>query len=76
MFPEGHFGGAVVVAHAWLQADMQVQLVLGVVLGPGYLFKAVGLGMDEFSVLGNRFVGITIDREKDKLDVVKGDFDI
>lgn len=64
MFPEGHFGGAVVVAHTWLQADMQVQLVLGVVLGPGYLFKAVGLGVDELGVLGNRFVWVATDREE------------
>ena len=62
VFPEGHFGGAVVVSHAWLQADVQVQLVLGVVLGPGDLLKAVGLGVDELGVLGNRFVGIAADR--------------
>lgn len=64
MFPEGHFGGTVVVTHTWLQADMQVQLVLGVVLGPGHLFEAVGLGMDELGVLGNWFVGIPADREE------------
>ncbi len=64
MFPKGHFGGAVVVAHTWLQADMQVQLVLRVVLGPGDLFKAVCLGVDELGVLGNWFVGISRGREK------------
>lgn len=58
VFPEGHFGGAVVVAHTWLQSDVQVQLVLRVVLGPGDLFKAVGLCVDELGVLGNRFVWI------------------
>lgn len=62
VFPEGHFGGAVVVAHTWLQSDVQVQLILGVVLGPGDLFKAVGLCVDELSVLGNRFVWIATKR--------------
>lgn len=62
VFPEGHFGGAVVVAHTWLQSDVQVQLVLGVVLGPGDLFKAVGLCVDELGVLGNRFVWIATER--------------
>lgn len=64
MFPEGHFGGTVVVAHTWLQANMQVQLVLGVVLRPGHLFKAVGLCVDELGVLGNWFVWIPAAREK------------
>lgn len=64
MFPEGHFGGAVMVTHTWLQADMQVQLVLGVVLGPGYLFKAIGFGVDELGVLRDRFVWVATDREQ------------
>lgn len=63
VFPEGHFCGAVVVAHTWLQSDVQVQLVLGVVLGPGNLFKAVGLCVDELGVLGNWFVWIAAERE-------------
>ena len=58
VLPEGHLGGAVVVAHARLQADVQVQLVLGVVLGPGHLLEAVGLGVDELGVLGHWLVGI------------------
>lgn len=62
VLPEGHFGGAIVVAHAWLQPDVQVQLVLGVVLGPGNLFKTVGLCVNELGVLGNRFVWITTER--------------
>lgn len=62
VFPEGHFGGAIVVAHSWLQPDVQVQLVLGVVLGPGDLFKTVGLCVNELGVLGNRFVWITTER--------------
>lgn len=62
VFPEGHFGGAIVVAHSWLQPDVKVQLVLGVVLGPGNLFKTVGLCVNELGVLGNRFVWITIER--------------
>lgn len=64
MFPEGHFGGTVVVAHTWLQANMQVELVLGVVLRPGHLFEAVGLSVDELGVLGNWFVRIPAAREK------------
>lgn len=64
MFPESHFGGTVVVTHTWLQANMQVQLVLRIVLGPGHLFKAVGLCVDELGVLGNWFVGISVDREE------------
>ena len=65
--PEGHFGGSVVIAHAGLQADVQVQLVLGVVLGPGHLLEAVGFGVNELGVLRNGLVGVAEDtRETEK----------
>ncbi|KAF3841227.1 hypothetical protein F7725_007089 [Dissostichus mawsoni] len=58
VFPEGHLGSAVVITDTRLQADVQVQLVVWVVLGPGHLLEAVGLGVDELSVLWHWFVGI------------------
>lgn len=61
VLPEGHLGGAVVITDTRLQANVQVELIVGVVLGPGYLFKAVGLGVDELGVLWHRFVGIPAD---------------
>lgn len=57
--PEGHLGGAVVVSHPGLEADVEVKLVLGVVFGPGHLLEAVGFGVDELCVLGNRLVWIS-----------------
>lgn len=70
MFPEGHFGGTVVIAHTWLQANMQVKLILGVVFGPGHLFEAIGLGVDELGILGNWFVGIPGDKKERLLNVI------
>lgn len=61
VFPEGHFGGPVVITNPRLQANVQVQLIIGVVLGPGYLLKTVGLGMDELGVLWHRLVRIPVD---------------
>ena len=66
VFPEGHLGGSVVVPDAGLQADMEVQLILGVVLRPGYLLEAVSLGVDELSVLRNRLVGVPDSRERER----------
>ena len=60
--PEGHLGGTVVVADAWLQPDVEVQLVLGVVLGPGHLLETVGFGVDELGVLGDRLVRVAGDK--------------
>ena len=59
--PEGDLGGAVVVPDPGLQADVQVQLLLGRVLGPGHLLEAVGLGVDELGVLGHGLVGVAGD---------------
>lgn len=56
--PERHLGGSVVVPDSGFEADVKVKLVLGVVLCPGDLLKAVGLGVDELGVLRNRLVGI------------------
>ena len=58
--PEGHLVGTVVVAHAWFQAYVQILLFLAVELAPHYLFKAVGLGVDELGVLWHRLVGVTV----------------
>lgn len=58
VFPEGYFGCTVMVTDTRLQANVQVQLVIGVILGPGYLLKAVGLGVDELGVLWHWLVRI------------------
>lgn len=58
VFPEGHLSGAVVIADTRLQANVQVQLVVWVVFGPGHLLKAVCLGVDELGVLWHRLVGV------------------
>lgn len=58
VLPEGHFRGPVVIADPRLQANVQVQLIIRVILGPGHLLKTVGLGMDELGVLWHRLVGI------------------
>lgn len=60
VFPEGHFGGAVVVTNTRLQANMQVHLIVWVVLRPGHLFEAVSFSVDEFGVLRHRLVGIPV----------------
>lgn len=57
--PEGDFGRTVVVSDAWLQADVQVQLFLRGVLGPGYFLKTIRLGVDELGILRNRLVWVT-----------------
>lgn len=57
--PEGDFGGAVVVPDPGLQADVEVQLLFGSVLGPGHLFKTVWFGVDELGVLRNGLIWIT-----------------
>jgi hypothetical protein len=62
--PEGHLVGTVVVTHSWLQAYVQVLLLLAVELAPYYLLKAVGLGVDELGVLWHWLVGITVDIEQ------------
>lgn len=41
-----------------LQANVQVQLILLVVACPCHFFKAIGLGVDELGVLGDRLVWI------------------
>ena len=38
----------------------QILLFLAVELAPHYLFKAVGLGVDELGVLWHRLVGVTV----------------
>lgn len=70
VFPEGHFGGTVVVTDARLQADVQVKLVIGVILRPGYLLEAVSLGVDKLGVLRHWLVRIPVNRSE-KTWVVK-----
>lgn len=56
--PERHLSSPIVVSNSRFEADVKVQLVLWVVLGPCHLFEAVGLRVNELCVLGNRLVGI------------------
>lgn len=63
VFPEGHLGGTVVVTDARLQADVQVELVMRTVLGPGNLLKTIGLRVDELGVLRNGLVWVSEGRE-------------
>lgn len=48
-----------------LQADVQVELVFLVVACPCHLFKAIGLGVDELGVLGNRLVWVPDKKSKE-----------
>lgn len=57
--PEGNLSSSVVVPNPRFEADVKVELVFGVVLGPGYLLEAVRLRVDELSVLWNRLVWIS-----------------
>lgn len=41
-----------------LQANVQVELVFLVVACPCYLLKAIGFGVDELCVLGDRLVWV------------------
>lgn len=68
VFPEGHFGGTVVVPDTRLQTNVQVKLVVGVILGPGHLLKTVGLGVDEFSVLWHWLVRIPVRTHEKRLE--------
>lgn len=62
--PERHFGSSVVIPDSGLQANMQIQLVLWVVLGPGHFLKAIGFCVNELGVLRNRLIRVTGDRKK------------
>ena len=64
MFPKGHLSGPVMIADPWLQPDVKVQLVSGIVFGPGHFLKAVGLGVNELGVLRDRLIGVTEDRRE------------
>lgn len=66
VLPERHFSGTVVIPDSWLEADVQVQLVLRAVFGPGYLFEAIGLSVDELGVLRHWFVGISAKQIEDE----------
>lgn len=50
--------GTVVLLDPRLEANVQVELVLLVIAGPGNLLEAVGFGVDELSVLGDGLVGV------------------
>jgi hypothetical protein len=70
--PEGDFRGSIVIPHAGLQANVQIQLVFGVILGPGHFLKAVGFCVNELGVLWNRLIGVTEDRrEREKREEKK-----
>lgn len=59
------------VADARFEADVEVQLVFGVVLGPGDLFKPVGLCVDELCILGNWLVWIPKRVKEKKRDEIR-----
>lgn len=61
----GYLVGAVVLFHPGLEANVQVELVLLVVAGPGNLLEAIGFGVDELGVLGDGLVGVP-DRQTDR----------
>ena len=71
VLPESHLGGPVVVTYPWLQPDVQVQLVTGVVLGPGHLLKPIGLGVDELGVLGDGLVGVPVKNRQNRASTGK-----
>lgn len=60
VFPESYFCGSVVVADPRLQPNVQIQLVVWVILGPGDLLKAIGLGVDELGVLRHWLVRVPV----------------
>lgn len=64
VLPERHLSGAVVVSHSGLQANVQIQLVLRVVLRPGDFLKAVGLRVDELGVLRDGLIRISAGKEE------------
>lgn len=45
---------------------MQIELVFGVILGPGHFLKAIGFCMNELGILRNRLIGVTGDRREKK----------
>lgn len=45
---------------------MQIELVFGVILGPGHLLKAIGFCMNELGILRNRLIWVTGDRREKK----------
>ena len=57
--PKCNLCSAVVVSDSRLEADVKVELVFWVVLGPGYLLKSVGFCVDELCILWNRLVWVT-----------------
>lgn len=57
--PEGDLSCAVVVSDSRFEANVKVELVFGVVLGPGYLLKAVGFCVDELGILWDWLVWIS-----------------
>lgn len=61
--PERNLGSSVVVSDSRFEANVKVELVLGVVLCPRYLLEAVRLCVDEFGILWNWLVWIP-EREK------------
>lgn len=64
--PESHFCGSVMVPHSGFQANMQIELVFGVILGPGHFLKAIGFCVNELGVLRNWLIRITGDRREKK----------
>lgn len=62
--PEGHLGSTVVVSNSRLQANVKVQLIFGVVLGPGHFFKPIGFCVDELGVLWDWLIWISIEKKR------------
>ena len=66
--PERNLGRSVVVSDARFEADVEVELVFGVVLGPGYFLEPVGLCVDELCILGNGLVWIPERKTQERRD--------
>lgn len=65
--PEGNLGGTVMVTDSGFQANVKVELIFGVVLGPGHLLEAVGLGVDELGVLWYRLIRISVGKKRENM---------
>lgn len=62
--PEGDFGSPVVVSDTGFEANVEVQLLLGCVFGPGHFLEAIRLRVDELGVLRNWLVRITAKNQR------------
>lgn len=57
--PEGDFGSTVVVSDTGLEANVEIQLLLGGVFRPSHFLEAIRLCVDKLGILRNWLVWIT-----------------